>query len=158
MKKGTYLNLQFKRAFKLYPSILLVTLIVVMAIAVAGIAILGSKKDDGSVVSVRTGVVGDVEGTYLGIGVEAIKKMDSSRFYIDLVNMTEEKAKKALENGEISGYVHIPDNFINDITTGEDVALRYVSSDTPAAIPQGISDPPHSVLFLPDPVFPDPVI
>lgn len=134
MKKGTYLGLQFKRAFKLYPSILLVTVIIVMAIAVAGVAMLTSQKENSSVVSVRTGVVGDVEGTYLGIGVEAIKKMDSSRFYIDLVNMTQEEAKKALGNGEITGYVHIPDNFINDITSGEDACLKYVSLDSPAAI------------------------
>jgi len=134
MKKGIYFGLQFKRAFKLYPSILIITLIMVLCIALAGVALLSSQKDDGSFVSVRTGVVGDVEGSYLGIGVEAVKKMDSSRFYIDLVNMTEEEAKKALLNGEISGYVYIPDNFIKDATSGEDVSLKYVSTQSPAAI------------------------
>ena len=134
MEKGMYFNLQFKRAFKLYPPILAVTVVIVLGIVLIAGGILFSGNKDSSLVCVRTGVVGDVEGSYLGIGVEAIKKLDSSRFYIDLVNMTEPEAKDALIKGEISGYVYIPVGFINDVTSGEDVSLKYISADDKAGI------------------------
>lgn len=134
MEKGMYLNLQFKRAFKLYPSILIITVVTFLGIVLLGVGILNSGNKDSSAVYVRTGVVGDVEGSYLGIGVEAIKKMDSSRFYIDLVNMTEPEARDALIKGEISGYVYIPKGFINDVTSGENVSLKYISAGDSAGI------------------------
>lgn len=134
MKKSIYFKLQQKRAFKLYPSILIITLVIITSIALFGVALLNSYKNSDTNVAIRTGVVGDVKDSYLGIGVEAIKNIDSSRFYVDLVNMTETEAKTALKNGEISGYVFIPENFVNDAVSGKDVKVKYITSDDPGAV------------------------
>ena len=58
--------------------------------------------------------------------------MDSSRFYVDLVEMDGEDAVVALENREIAGYVYIPDNFVKGVTRGTNTPLEYVTGDDPA--------------------------
>ena len=61
MKKSIYFKLQQKRAFKLYPSILIITLVIITSIALFGVALLNSYKNSDTNVAIRTGVVGDVK-------------------------------------------------------------------------------------------------
>lgn len=129
MKKTTYMKLLIKRAFKIYPAILLVTLVTVMVIgAVAGIMLYqnntGSKKT-----KINIGIVGDTSDTYLGVGIEALKEFDSSKYSIEFQELGEEKAKKKLINHEISGYIKIPDDFIRGIMYGENVPVEYYILD-----------------------------
>lgn len=131
MKKSTYLWLQIKRAAKIYPSVLTVTVITLLSIALAAGMILNNSANSEDKMKMKIGVVGDVSESYLGIGIYALKNMDSSRFAIDFIEMNEEDARAALENREITGYVQVPDNYVNNIAYGENVPANYVTLNAP---------------------------
>lgn len=131
MNKKIYLGMQLKRGLKLYPSILIITFILVAGILLSAFAVMHTASGDEKKQIIKVGVVGNVDDTYLGIGVYAIKNMDSSRFYIDLVEMSEDEAILALEKRKIAGYVFIPDGFVKSITQGKNNPLTYVTNDDP---------------------------
>lgn len=125
MKKTKYLKLQIKRAFKIYPSILIITLLTLASIVLTTTVILHQNSNKGQT-KIQLGIVGDTSESYLGIGINALQSFDSSRFSIDFIEMDEETAKKSLINREISGYLKIPDNFITDILYGYNTPVEYV--------------------------------
>ncbi len=131
MKKHIYLNLQLKRAFKCYPMILFITLLTIVSVALAGMAIVTQNLNDENKQSVRIGVVGDIENTYLQIGLKALESLDSSRFFINFDEMTEAEAKAQLKDGELHGYVIIPEDYIKSIWRGENVPATFVTQNNP---------------------------
>lgn len=132
MNKKVYLNLEIKRSFTHCPHVLIITLVLIAGIALSAFAVMNFSQNDGSKQVIRVGVVGNVGDSYLGIGVYAVKKMDSSRFYVDLVEMNEDDAILALESREIAGYVYIPEGFVKGVTHGTNTPLEYVTGDDPA--------------------------
>jgi len=132
MKKKMYLLLLAKRALKLYPTIIAVTLITLLGIALSAVMILKSNDNPDEKQKVSIGIVGDTSDKALGIGVDVIKDIDSSRLYFDFLNMTEDEAKKALEADEIAGYLYIPENFAGSILRmKENVTAQYYLPNKP---------------------------
>ncbi len=131
MKKHIYFNLQFKRAFKCYPMILFITILTIVSVALAGIAVVSQNLNDDNKQSVRIGVVGDIENSYLKIGLAALESLDSSRFFINFEEMTETEAKAKLEDGILHGYVVIPEDYIKTIWRGENVPATFVTQSNP---------------------------
>ena len=131
MEKGIYTRLQLKRAFKVYPSILLVTVITLGAICVGSMLALKSYLKSENKQKVSIGIVGDVHDTYLGIGLSALENFDVSRFSIDFVEMDEQNAINLLKNREISGYIKVPKGFIEGIYRGENKPAKYVTLNSP---------------------------
>lgn len=131
MEKGIYFKLQLKKALKIYPAILLITVITLSAIAMTGVVMLKQNKEAEGGKRLKVGIVGDLEQTHLGIGVEVLENLDSSRFTIEFKTMEEEEAIKALKERTISGYVDIPPDFIRGIVYGENVPAKYVTLDAP---------------------------
>ena len=127
--KRPYFQLQCKRAFRQLPLMLVVSLLLFGCLAVVWhtLIILDNQSDANQ--KVRIGVVGDASVNYLGFGIEAIQTMDITRFSISLEEMTEEQAQKLMRSGDISAYVVIPENFIDDIVHGTVPPLRYVTTD-----------------------------
>ncbi len=125
MKKTKYLKLQIKRAFKIYPSILIITLITLASIILTTTVILHQNSNKGQT-KIQLGIVGDTSESYLGVGIKALQNFDSSRFSINFIELDEESAKKSLVKREISGYLRIPDNFITDILYGNNTPVEYV--------------------------------
>lgn len=121
-----YLNLQLKRSLKIYPSILLVTLVTVIGIAlVAGVLVHGSINSSDKK-KLRIGIVGDTSESYLGVGITALKELDNSRYAIELIETDKEYAERAVRSGEFSGYLSIPEGFLHDIWTGKNTPAEYV--------------------------------
>lgn len=58
---------------------------------------------------------GDVDETYLGIGLLALQRMDTLRFAIDFSTMTEDEAEKKLAAGELAAYVDISGKFCRGV-------------------------------------------
>lgn len=131
MEKGIYFKLQLKRALKIYPAILLITVITLSAIAMTGAVLLKRNAEAEGGKRIKVGIVGDLEQTHLGIGVEVLENLDSSRFTIEFKTMEEQEAITALKNRTISGYVDIPPGFIRGIVRGENVPAKYVTLDAP---------------------------
>lgn len=131
MKRGTYLKLQLKRGAKLYPAIISITLLLLCSIIFCGIIILNNNSSNLEHQKIQIGLVGDLTNTYLDIGVQALQNMDASRLTIDFITMDEETAISQLERGVISGYVRIPDDFVDAITSMKNVPVTYVTSNSP---------------------------
>ncbi len=129
--KKTYLKLQIKRTFSIYPAIFLVTISMILAIGIAAMALLNANTQSENKQKVRVGVVGELEDSYFGVGMYALQNLDSSRFYVEFCPMQEEEAVKALKNREINGYIDIPDNFVDGIYSGQNYAATYVTLNTP---------------------------
>ncbi len=132
MNKKIYPALQLKRGFRLYGGILLITLVLIIGMILTAFALMNLSKGEEKKQIINVGVVGNVDDSYLGIGVYAIKNMDSSRFYVELIEMSEKEADKSLRERKIAGYVFIPEGFVKSITRGTNKSLTYVTNDDPA--------------------------
>lgn len=89
----------------------------------------------GNKAKISVGIVGDSSIPYFEAGLSALKNLDSSKLYINLLNVTEEEAKKLLRKNKISAYVIIPQGFVEAVEVGQnDVKVTFVT----AAGSQGI--------------------
>lgn len=140
MKKSVYLKLQLKRAFKYYPSILIVTIIAILGIAatVATLFYLDKNSDDKQKINI--GIVGNLEDNHIDIAVYAMENLDEFVTSVQFVELSEEEAKTALEKDEIVGYIQVPDMYFEDMAYGDNSAAKYVSSDRPNDLGSALSD------------------
>ena len=124
-----YLKVQLKRAGKALPGICLLTffLTVGLLVLMKAMFLIEESKSENRIVNV--GIVGDIDDTYLGIGIEVIKNMDGIRNLADIQTMTEEEAKHAFASGDISAYLLVPEGFIDSVVYGENKQLTYVTNE-----------------------------
>lgn len=124
----TYQRLQLKRALRLLPRMLAVTLLLAVLTVLAAL-LLGGLSDGGSKPEpVRIGLTGDLGDADIARGLELLKSIDSSRFSLSLEPMDEEAAAQALRRGEIAGYAVIPEGFAEALMIGEHRPVTYVSA------------------------------
>lgn len=75
----------------------------------------------------QVGVVGSTDETYLGFGIQAIQTMDSTRFMVDFLPMSEEEARERFQAGELTTYITVPDEFLDSLIYGKnDTRIAYV--------------------------------
>ena len=129
--KKQYFRLQLKRIFKIFPAVLLITVITFGCLGLAGGMMLQSTLNDDSQQKFTIGLVGNIEDTFMDIGLQALQNMDSSRFYVELKPYSEEDAIRALENREIIGYLHVPKNYIQNLYQGINTPAKYVTLNGP---------------------------
>lgn len=127
-KCGRYIYAQLKRVIKVFPTILLTTLFLLGCMALLMWVVLEKNNASEEKQMIQIGLAGDLEGSYLGIGIQTIQNLDSSRFAISFIDMTEEEAKENLLQGKISAYVVIPEGFVDSLVTGENKPITYVTS------------------------------
>ena len=117
-----------------FPIILLMTLAMAAVIAAAAWLQWSDMDHSDGTTKINLGVVGNTDGSYLSFGLFALKNMDASRFTLNLVELDEEEAKKELLNGDISGYVVIPENFMSAVSSGENGYVTYVCKSSQSGI------------------------
>lgn len=122
-----YFNLQFKRAWKLLPLVMVVALILFSGLTVIFNAFIESNNNNESNIRFKIALSGDTDGMYLKLGMAALQNFDSSRFAVEIVTMTEEDAIKAIEDGEISAYAVMPEGFLEAALRGEIRTIKYVT-------------------------------
>lgn len=124
-----YLIAQAKRIGKLFPAVLAVTAALSCGLALLYTALIRADAAQGKRQPVEVGLVGSTEGSYLGFGIQALQSLDSSRFAITFREMeSEETAENALERGELSAYVLIPEDFVENLVKGVNTPATYVTS------------------------------
>lgn len=130
-----YLMAQYKRTVRLIPAALAATAVLMCCLGLLSAVLLQADADQERKQVVEIGLVGSTEGSYLGFGIQALQSLDSSRFAIAFSQVESEKAaREALERGELSAYVAIPDGFVEDLVRGNNVAATYVTSSGAAEI------------------------
>ncbi len=125
----TYFYLQLKRVFKIFPFVIAVSLVLALGLVVFLSGYIKSDQESEEKQMFGVGIVGDTEDSYLGLGINALQTFDSSRFAIDIVEMTEDEAKESLIKGDIAAYAVVPDGFVKHALRGEILPLKYVSTD-----------------------------
>ena len=127
-----YFLLCLKAAGSALPRVLAVSLCLVLLIG-AGWGLV-APGEEAQPQRLQIGLVGDLQGSYLQMGLFALEYMDTSRAYLKFVPMELADARQALQNGEISGYLHIPDGFVEGIVARQPVSARYVVADGPVGM------------------------
>ena len=75
----------------------------------------------------QVGVVGKIDETYLGFGIQAVQSLDPSRFMVDFLPMTEKEAREKYLAGELETYIKVPDDFLDSLIYGRnDVPITYI--------------------------------
>ncbi len=124
----SYFRLQLKRFLKLLPAVLLLSALLVSALWM-GLYGVYSAGDNGSDSLVNIAIVGDMEDTYLGMAVDALKNMDSSRFSISVSTIENEpEAAEKLAMGELVAYLVMPDDFVEEAIRGNVQKVKCVTS------------------------------
>ena len=127
MSMRAYLLTQLKRMLRAFPAVFGTTVLLLTGAALLVGAIFKSNAEDDTKKKVEIGLVGDLSGSYLGIGIEVLKNLDSSRFFIDFLEMDEEEAKERLAKGELSAYAVVPDGFVDSVMVGDNLQIAYVT-------------------------------
>lgn len=131
---GNYFILQLKRAAKIFPSLLLSSLLLLLSLSLLAYLIFFMDDSEERNQKITIGLVGEARDSYLGIGMGIMKNMDASRFSVAFAQMEEEEARKKLRSGEIAGYVLVPEEFIEALGRGENIPLTYVSAAAGGAL------------------------
>lgn len=123
-----YFYLQLKRVAKILPFVVIMTLALLIGLAVILFGVLDtfSNSEDNKRFSIA--VSGDTENEYLSMGMIALKTLDETRFSVDFIELSEEASKEALERGEISAYIVIPDDFVENAFSGQLEPITLVTS------------------------------
>ena len=126
-----YMVLNIKKALKLSKfSFFSACIILITAALVSFIAIsLDDSKEEEQKINV--GIVGDPKDSYIGMGITALDRLDSSRYSIEFVKLSEKEAKQKLEKSQIAGYIIITDEFLEALGRGEHEKLKFVSRYNP---------------------------
>jgi hypothetical protein len=133
-----YTLLQFKRAGRYLPCVLLVAAVLCVCLALALTAIVRADSEGEDKTRFSIGIVGDPGDVYLNFGLSALKSFDSSRFSLDIVELSEAEAKKSLQSRDIAGYAVIPQGFIEAAMYGDVGRITFVTNNTGADISPSI--------------------
>lgn len=135
MKKiGRYLEIQLKRVLRFFPAVFLVTLILVGSLILVAKGVLTQAASGEKQTMVEIGVCGDIQDSYLGIGIVALQQLDSSRFAIDFHMLEEAEAREALLAGELTAYLVVPEGFVDSVVRGENYSIKYYAANGQAGI------------------------
>jgi len=116
------------------PFVFLVTLALCLCLAVALVTLVNTDNSDVDQKKIRVGVVGEFENSYLGFGISALQSFDSSRFSLEIVELSSDEARESLLDGELTGYVVIPEGFVEDAIYGDVGKLMFVTTNSNADI------------------------
>ena len=126
MKK--YFYLQVKLAARLFPAVLAVTIALLVGLGIILAGLLSTFRSNEDSKHFTVALAGDTEDDYLRWGLAAVQSIDAERFSLELVTMAQEDAHTALEKGQISAYVVIPEGFMEKAVTGDIEPITYVTS------------------------------
>ncbi len=127
-----YFKLQLKSVFRTYPAILFITIIIVVCIATSCFLLLSKRHENEEKQKITLGVVGNLENAYLQIGLNVLENMETSDFFVSISEMdNEEEAIESLKKREISGYVHVPNRYVERMFWGRNIPARYVTLNAP---------------------------
>ena len=124
MKK--YLILQQKRVFKIFPFVLLICLALILSLGIVAKGVISSKQEEKMLLNVA--ITGDTDNGYLDLGITALKTLDETRFSINIIEMEEKEAEKALSKGELAAYAVLPDDFIENALVGDVEPIKYITT------------------------------
>lgn len=125
-RAGAYFSVQLKRAVRLLPLSLAVTLILSLAAAFGGTLISEGRAQDAAFHKVSIGIVIEGESPYIMAGLRAMESFDSSRSEISYIVLDEAEADAQLHSGEIAAYLNVPADFFDTLYSDDVHPMRFV--------------------------------
>ncbi|MBQ4378888.1 MAG: ABC transporter permease [Treponema sp.] len=124
-----FLRIQFLKVRSVFPKIFLASVLTFSLLSVIAFLFVRNMNFSGNKQKISIGIVGDLSSKYFEFGVNALKMVDSSRFFLDLQLLSEEDAKKALRKRKIAAFVVVPDGFFEAVECGENnLQVSYYTS------------------------------
>jgi hypothetical protein len=133
-KFGSYLRAQFKRSVRHYPVILFFTILLASGIVLLLTTLFQADATGEKQTKVRIGLVGDLNNSYLELGMSLLQNFDSSQYYLEMVVTDRDGAVELLQKRDIIGYLEIPSDFMDAMLSGNESSLRYVTLGGPAVL------------------------
>lgn len=127
-KLPSYFGLQLKRAVRLLPRMLAVTLLLAVLSAMSALILARLNEDDASQRRIRIGVAGDMGEEILDQAMDLLQSVDSSRFSIGFERMEEAEGRQLLARGALNGLVLFPDGFAEALWYGEHRPVTYITN------------------------------
>jgi len=122
-----YFFVQCKRLLRCFPGALLVAVALMLCLLGAYNALTAEPTgEDETYVTVA--FTGETDNMFLQMGISAVSNLDSTRLAMQVVQMEEDAARKALESGEIAVYIVFPEGFMDAAMVGELMPLQFVST------------------------------
>lgn len=127
MKK--YFYLQLKLAGRILPVVLGVTLALLLGLGILVSGLLATFRSNEESREFTVALAGDTDNEYMQWGLAALQLADEDTFCVSVVEMSREQAHTALEKGEISAYVILPEGLMEKALAGEEFEpITYVTS------------------------------
>ena len=121
-----YCLMQCKRIARFFPGALLAMLVLLGCLFAVFSAMV--QQDRAKDQKLQIAMVGTADDSMIQMALSALKAFDSTQFSMEIIEMTESEAHQALENGLLSAYVVIPDNFVEESMSGHILPLKFVST------------------------------
>ena len=125
----TYFSLQWKRSMRVFPFVLIVSVVLFAALAMmlSGLMSTYQNSEENSVF--RVGITGDTDSEILQLAVVAYQSFDESRYSVVFDEMEPDEAEAALQKGAISAYLELPEDcaiipFSAEKGTGKDELVK----------------------------------
>lgn len=112
----------------MFPFVLTVTLVLLLGMGIIFSGLMSYFYSSDTQKRFTIGISGDTDDTYIHWGLAALQSMDEDRFSVEFAEMSQLQAQKALEKGEISAYVILPENFMEKAISGGIEPITYVTS------------------------------
>ncbi len=125
---GKYFTLQCKRQLRFLPGALCVALILSLCLLLAFQLFSRQNANEEENQKFPFAICGETEHSFLQMGLSALSSFDASRFALEVVEMEEADAARALARGEISAYVVVPDGFMDAALRGKILPLQFYST------------------------------
>ena len=133
-KAFSYFRAQLLRARKFFPAVLLFALAVTACVGVLLSALVAQSGQQESKKKIKVGIVGDLSDSLLELGLFAVQNFDSSKGYLEFLALEEADALRHLEQGEITGYLLVPEGFVQTVMDGDDAQVEFVSGNSPSSL------------------------
>ena len=124
-----YFRLQIKRELYYAPSVLLVSVLLLCALAVFTMSAADSHDGEEARQEINIGVVGNSEDPWFQLGFTALEQLDPSKYAVSYFKMDEDEAIRMMKSGKLMAYLVIPDGFVEAMQRGESRTIRYVSTE-----------------------------
>lgn len=123
-----YFQLQCKRLGRYLPGVLFAALVLMGAIVLAFQLFLGQNANQEENQKFKIAICGRTDEPFLQMGLSTMSSFDSSRFAMEVVQMGEAEASRALSNGDIVAYAVIPEGFMEAAFDGQIMPIQFCST------------------------------
>lgn len=122
-----YFYLQLKRLLRIFPMLLMGTLVTLLCVALLVGALWKADENSADKQRFKIAITGDTSGEYVQMGMLALQTFDDTRFSMEVLELTAEEAQAQLLAGQISAYVILPEDFIERALYGDVDTVTYVT-------------------------------